>query len=185
MENIKITSWQDQIICGSLLGNGYISKTKIPYMGISANKNHNWVIYKGSQLSNLSGASSFYSTNDTTKWRSVGNIFWQEYRSKFYQGDCKYVSMETLDSLRAIGLAIWFGDKGYWYSGRKLGLRTTAFGESNKIIAQYFNEVGMPCEVKADTYSAQRILFDQKGTEVFLATVIHRLPEFMHIKLED
>jgi hypothetical protein len=51
------------------------------------------------------------------------------------------------------------------------------------VIASYFNEVGMPCEVKADSNKASRIIFDRKGTLNFLSTIGHRVPMCLRHRL--
>ncbi len=183
MKNIKITSWEDQIICGSLLGSGYIPRVYPLYLSMSACKNQEWVQYKGLQLQLLQATTPFTESKQTIKWRSISGDFWQSYIDEFYLDNKKYIKMDTLDRLRAVALAIWFGDKGFWYSKKRVGLRTTAFGESNEVIAQYFNEVNMTCDIKVDSYGGKRIVFDQEGTKIFLATVVHRLPNFMCEKL--
>jgi hypothetical protein len=182
---MKITPWQNQIICGTLLGSGYISRTKPTYLGISESHNHEWLVYKGQELQSLEARTPISESGKVVKWRSKSNEIWLSYGEKFYKEGKKTVDMELLNGLRDIALAIWYGDKGFWYSNRRMGLRTTAFGDSNLTLWKYFNEVGMPCDRKVDSHGATRIVFTREGTHRFLTTVAHRLPDFMHHRLDS
>jgi hypothetical protein len=182
---MKITPWQDQIISGSLLGSGYISCTKPNYLGMSETRNHDWVHYKGEELATIQAKTSFSQCGNVVKWRSVSGDIWDDYYDRFYFGGQKRVSMEVLDTLRDIALAVWFGDKGFWYSNRRIGLRTTAFGENNEVLLVYFNEVGLECDLKMDSHGAKRIVFTRDGTISFLGTIAHRLPDFMHARFSQ
>ncbi len=181
-----ISSWQDQIIKGSLLGNGYIPK-KIPrkYLGITETKDFNWLKYKGLELESLQALTPISIIGKHGKWRSTSGEIWLKYQEMFYYEDRKYVTMETMDSLRDIALAVWFGDKGFWYSHYLIGLRTPAFKEYNQVFWKYFNEIGLSCNIKTDSFGVTRIIFDRIGTNKFLATIAHRLPDFMHYKLKS
>ena len=85
--------------------------------------------------------------------------------------------MDIMDQLRDIGLAIWFGDKGFWYSNRRVGLRSKQY---TPIALEYFNGVGMPCEEREG-----RPVFTRSGTERFLGTIAHRLPTCMTYRLSS
>lgn len=184
MGTVKVNSWQNQVICGSLLGAGYVSRTRPPYMGMSEGRVHDWLRYKGAELEEVGARTPLCASGKVLKWRSASGEVWGHYARMFYGGGGKRVGMETLNSLRDVALAVWFGDKGFWYSKRMVGLRTTAFGAgSNRTIGRYFNEVGMPCELKEDSNGATRVVFTREGTGRFLATVAHRLPPFMYGRL--
>jgi hypothetical protein len=180
---MNTTSWQDQIICGTLLGSGYISKTNPTYLGISETHCRDWLLYKGMELQSLEARTPLSESGKVLKWRSKSGDLWNIYKDIFYKDGKKHVEMDTLDRLRGIAFAVWFGDKGFWYSSRRIGLRSTAFGDCNKIFSDFFNEVGMSCSTKTDSHGAVRIIFDRKGTIEFLSTIAHRLPDFMHHRL--
>lgn len=180
---INLTSWQHQVVCGALLGSGYISRTNPTYMGMSETRSKQWLLYKSLELSSVGAMTPISDSGNVFKWRSQSGEIWNDYGKCFYRNGSKYIEMQILDQLKDIALAIWFGDKGFWYSNRRVGLRTTAFRSNNDIIWQYFNEVGMSCERKRDSHGAVRIVFDKEGTLEFLSAIGHRLPEFMHSKL--
>jgi hypothetical protein len=181
---MEITNRQNQIIYGTLLGNGYISRSSPIYLGISESHDHNWLFYKGMELESLEARTPTSPCGKVLKWRSKSDSAWNLYSAKFYNDNRKKVDMDVLDQLRDIALAVWFGDKGFWYSNRRIGLRTTAFQENNHVIWSYFNEVGMPCDMKIDSHGATRIVFDREGTMRFLGTIAHCLPDFMLYRLE-
>jgi hypothetical protein len=190
---MEITSWQRQIIYGTMLGSGYLVRsrrkegaTPTYYMGISESRDPQWLLYKGAELQVVAARKPLVESRGVLKWRSVTSEDWQEIKKRFYDDDWnKTVDMETLDTLRDIGLATWFGDKGFWYTSRRIGLRTSHFGLANDVIASYFNEVEMTCEVKADSNGACRVVFDRKGTIKFLSTIGHRLPPCLQHRLDS
>ncbi len=159
------------------MGSGYISHALPAYLGMSECHDHKWLLYKAEELQPIEAKTPFFRSPKVIKWRSESGPIWEPYRDMFYRDNKKSVTMETLDLFRAIGLAIWYGDKGFWYSNCRAGLRTTAFGDSNHTIAQYFNEIGFACEIKQDSHNAQRIVFTREGTIKFLTTIIQRLPQ--------
>lgn len=188
---MTITSWHNQVILGSLLGSGYLVRGIIRegvepryYMGISESHDINWFNYKAGELSGLAAKTPIVESRGVMKWRSKSGGMLAPYVSQFYKQDwTKFVDMSTLDVLKDTALSVWFCDKGFWYTNRRVGLRTSAFRGSNAVIHSYFNEVGIACDLRKDTNGAQRIIFTQFGTERLIATLAHRLPDFMHYRL--
>jgi hypothetical protein len=93
--------------------------------------------------------------------------------------------MELLDSLMDTAIAIWYLDSGGKTGRNKKNayINTTKFGEkSTKIVLQYFNELGMKCNVNRDG-TRIKILFSVDGTTELLKTIAHRFPVFMHDRL--
>lgn len=181
---MQITNWQMQIIAGGLMGSGYISNSKMPYMSMSESRNHEWLRYKSQEMESIGAETPLCLCDGVLKWRSRSGDMWNNYREMLYGDAGKKVEMATLDGLRDIALAVWFGDKGFWYSRYLVGLRTSKFGEYNRIIVDYFREVGMPCDVKIGAKGTRRIVFSRQGTQKFLSTIAHRLPDFMHHRLD-
>lgn len=190
---MEITSWHSQLILGSLLGSGYLVRVKKKadgdpafYMGISESHDPDWFAYKANELSVVAAKTPVVESRGVLKWRSRSGSQWMEYADKFYEKDTwsKYVTMETLDQMKDVALSVWFCDKGFWYTSRRIGLRTSAFGESNQVIHDYFNEVGIECEQRKDSNGACRVIFTRHGTERFQSTIAQRLPFFMRHRLE-
>jgi hypothetical protein len=190
---MDITSWHSQLILGSLLGSGYLVRVKKKegseptyYMGISESHDPDWFAYKAGELSLVAAKTPVVESRGVLKWRSRSGSHWQEYVDQFYKKDDwgKYVTMETLDKMKDTALAVWFCDKGFWYTSRRVGLRTSAFGDANQVIHDYFNEVGLECELRKDSNGACRVIFTRHGTDRFLSTIAQRLPFFMRYRLE-
>jgi hypothetical protein len=108
-----------------------------------------------------------------------------EIKDVLYDGNKRKISMNVLDSLRDIALAIWFLD-----GGSKTGrdrknayLNTTRFGEAGtKIVLNYFNSLGMTCNVNRDS-DRYKVLFTVEGTTRFLKVIAHMFPTFMYDRL--
>lgn len=82
--------------------------------------------------------------------------------------------MRTMNRLRDIALAIWYGDCGFKYSNKRIGIHCGRKPGRIPIFCRFFNEVSMPCRIRGDD-----LIFDVEGTRSFLRVVGHRLPEFM------
>jgi len=147
-------------------------------------KDQKWLEYKALQLKDLGAATPLVKTEKRWRWRAKLSPNWFTFKENHYGEDGKIIKMEVLDKLKDIGLAVWFGDKGYWVSKKKIGLRTTTYKEQNEIIIQYFNEVGIPCFFRkyGDT---GRVVFNEFGTEVFLRLITHRFPYSLLKKLRS
>lgn len=188
---MDITTWHHQIILGSLLGSGYLVRVKKKegseptyYMGISESHDPDWFAYKAGELSVVAAKTPVVESRGVLKWRSRSGSNWQDYVDNFYTQDwAKFVTMDTLDQLKDTALTVWYCDKGFWYTSRRVGLRTSAFGEYNQVIHDFFNEVGIECELRKDSNGACRVIFSRYGTERFLATIAHRIPSFMRDRL--
>lgn len=181
MDNIIQEPWRRQIILGTLLGSSYLQRLPSGswYLGMTESKDSKWVAYKALELGGVAARKAWSEDEGRIKWRSQGSQLWSGYYEKFYDHGGNRVEMRTLDEMRDIGLAIWFGDRGFWYSSRRIGLRCSKFERSIGIISDYFQEVGIPCSI-----IRKSIVFTREGTGSFLRTIAHRLPEFMHYRLE-
>ncbi len=173
---------QRQIVIGSLLGKAYITKInrKNYFLTIPESVDINWLRYKAIILGGTDG--DFVKDGKRTLWRSKCDPIWNKIREEFYDNCSKTITMRILDELYDEGLCVWFLDRGSFLN-RKLLLRTTSFGENgNIIIAKYFNEVGIPCEIKKERNTG-KILFTDKGTFEFLKLVRRVIPNFMSYRL--
>lgn len=185
---LLISDWQRQIIIGSMLGNGYFCQTGSNFFfGFSETRDSNWLVYKSQELENLSAKTPICRNGKSWRWRSQTHETWNEYRLMIQHRNRKMpvVREWLLDQLRDIGLAIWFGDRGFWYTNKRIGLRTTKFSiQSNELIERYFRRIGIGCEFRK-TGKSGRIIFDQHGTKKFLATVAHCYSDAFHYKLSN
>lgn len=177
---MEINPWQHQIILGCLCGSGYLWHTKSSiYMGMTETHDFNWINYKALELQDLGHAKSLCKSRNTMKWRSITSEFWCQYFNWFYDSEKNPVlKLQVLDQMRDIGFAVWFGDKGYWYSSKRVGLRASKFSNRSEGV-RFFNEVGIECEE-----FRKSILFTKTGTDRFLNLVSHRLPNYMHYRIQ-
>lgn len=176
------TKEQKQIIFGTLLGKAYITQIKRSnyFFTIPESKDLNWLAYKAFIIEKE--RKTLIKDGKRFVWRSSCNPIWNKIREEFYDNSGKKIKMSLLDQLCDDGLSTWFLDRGKIVGG-KLHLGTTVFGyEDNLTIARYFNEVGIPCEVKKERNTA-KIIFTKEGTKIFLATISGAVPQFMYYRL--
>lgn len=185
--NEKFTDWQWQIVSATLLGNGYLIAPKGAvnfYLSMSENRDEKWLLYKAAELEKIAAKAPFCETDSVWKWRSESTPILNEFAERHYTKNKKIISLITLDRLKDIGLAVWFGDKGYWFNKKKIGLRTSYYGQDNAIIKKYYNEVGIECEIVNVAKDRPNIVFSENGTIQFIKIIATQLPTFMNYKLE-
>lgn len=179
-----------QIVLGTLLGNGYICNgRKNCYFCMRHSEDHlPWLQSKAAELSVYGSKTPWYKYKTTHTWRSSCAPIFNEMRKLCYRGSMKTVTMEWLDMLRAMAIAVWYGDSGCLTGrGRKNAcLRTQSFGfEGNKVIEQYFNEVGMSCHINKSRESWV-IVFTVAGTETLMSKITGPfLPHNRYFKLTN
>jgi hypothetical protein len=177
-----------QIVLGTLLGNGYICKgRKNSYLCIRHSMSHvGWLKSKSLELLPYASKTPWYQYQTTCTWRSHCSQDFNELRDLCYPDGKKQVSMKWLDQLRALAIAVWYGDSGCLTGRNKKNacLRTQSFGfEGNKIIEQYFNEVGIPCHMNKSRKSWV-IVFTVPGTEILMSKIVAPyLPESRYFKV--
>lgn len=177
----KLTCDQRQIILGSLLGNGFIKRTDKNYYFVMKHslKRFDWVRLKSLELNNF--YSDFFKNKSSVVWRSICHPCFNEIHSSCYEGD-KKVTMDWLNSLRDIAIAVWYGDSGIRVGrGKKNScLRTQSFGlKGNKIICDFFNEVGIFCNVNKNK-RGEVIVFTVEGSRILAEKILfYWLPKFM------
>ena len=181
-DNPEISDWHKQVIIGTILGGSSLvkpSKGRNCYLFMrSANKN--WLNYKADELLCLSSQRPFTYEGNTLRWHSNCYPIFTEYYNKFYEDGKKMVKMEILDTLRDIGLAIWYGDCGKLKKGR-VTLNTNKFGEEGtKVISSYFYEAGIGKTNLTKERKYIRLEFSEEATDKFLLVLANRLPDFMH-----
>lgn len=180
-----MTEWQRQIILGTILGGSSIVKPKRgknSYLFMRS-KDHAWVAYKAEELKGFSSQRPFTEEGNTLRWHSNCFPIFNSFRETFYGDGKKKIKMSILDIMKDIGLAVWYGDCGKIRKGR-VYLNTHKFGlESTKIAVKYFNEIGIPADVAYERNNL-RVTLTPEGSQRFLVTIAHRLPDFMHKKLE-
>jgi hypothetical protein len=172
---MQLTSDQQQVVLGTLLGN---SKIEISVDGpclIMKSHDSAWFASKAEFLQDL---------HDST-WRQYGNYYWRSrpdecfepFVKMCYKETQKFVTMDCLDRLRAIGIMVWYGDSGCLVGrGRRNAcLRTQRLGDSAYVVAQFFNEVNTACCINL-VRSKPVIVFTHEGTKTLMKIISQIIP---------
>jgi hypothetical protein len=174
---------QEQVLIGTILGGSSLVKPPkgINYYLSMRSQNEEWLLYKMAEMpKHFENAKLNWYTN-TFRVNSHCSETLTSCYSNMYENGSRKATMEILDPLRDLGLAIWYLDSGSKTGrGRKNAyINTTKFGEAGaKIVEQYFNEVGMPCRINRDG-TRLKVLFTIEGTEELFRVIEPCVPEFM------
>ena len=179
--------FEHQVLIGTVLGGSSLIKPprgKNYYLSMR-NKNDLWLKYKMAEMPTYfkNPVLNFYS--GTYRCNSSCNETLTSLKEHLYEGNKRTIKSEILDSLWDIALAIWFLDGGSKTGrGKKNAyINTTKFGkEGTQIVLDYFNSLGMTCNVNKDA-NRFKVLFTVEGTIKFLKTIAHRFPTFMYYRL--
>ena len=182
-----MTDDHKQVFLGTLLGNGFICKgTKNSYFSIKhSNRHMPWLQTKVNELQIYSAKKGLTCNEGGCSWRTSADPIFTEMREKYYKDGKKNITMEWLDSMRDIGIAVWYGDSGCLIGRNKRNacLKTQSFGlEGNQIIAQFFNEVGFECNLNKSKKSYV-IVFSVTGTEKLFKMISIFLPKNRYYKM--
>lgn len=181
-----MTDDQRQIVLGTLLGNGFICNSKNPYICIQHSCAYSsYFKSKMSHLSEFGRSSPWYKKGNICGWRSISSPIWSEFKTLCYKDGKKNITMTWLNQLRDIGIAVWYGDSGclIGYKNRNACLRTQSFGnDGNQIACQYFNEVGIECNLNKSKGS-HVIVFSVSGTRILFKLVAPYIHPSMYSKL--
>lgn len=178
----KITDWQRQIILGTILGGSSIVRPKggrNSYLSMRG-KDAYWLEFKSQELKNLASPTPFLIENENKyfRWHSLCYPDFNDLHDQFYAGGKKQVTMDLLNELRDIGLAVWYLDGGKLEKGQ-ISFNTNVYKEEGtKIINDYFNEIGIKAtsSVKPSSY---RVILSEDGTEQLFKVISYRVPQFM------
>lgn len=182
-----LSDWQRQIIVGTILGGSSLVK---PPKGRNCylfmrSSDKEWIEYKAEELKCLSSQRPFTLEGNTLRWHSNCYPLFNELRNIFYDKETKFITEHILDEvcMKDIGLATWFGDCGKVKKDR-IWLNTHKFGENGtNAICNWFNSAMLEAEV-AKERDSYRVVLTRKGTQKFLATVAHTMPDFMCKRLD-
>lgn len=177
----KITSWQHQIIIGTIIGGSSVIKPKRgknAYISMRSN-NKKWIEYKANELKNLASPLPFsIEVNNYIRWHSMCFPEFNEYKDKFYIDGKKKISLDILNELRDIGISVWFLDNAT-IEKNQIVFHPQVFGEEGvNTINKYFNEISFNSEIikKGKTL---HIKICKDSTEKFIKTIGYRIPKFM------
>lgn len=174
--NPSYSNWQEQIIRGTILGGSSIIK---PVNGrncylIMRSSNEGWLNYKALELKKFCNNQNCISRyKDIFIWRSSCYPIFNDYYKLFYKDGEKMISMESLNPLRDIGLAIWFVDSGV-INDKKVTFNLAKYGENNVLVVKkYFNLLGFDIE------KGKKLILTEESSNKFLKITAHCLPKFV------
>lgn len=159
--NYKLSESEEQIIIGSLLGDGNISYNKsgnqAHFVFAHSAKQKEYCIWKTEQLKNIMYFErSFFPTEQIDKrfnkirisYRALSKelSILKDYCNKWYSyknaKNIKHINKEDLFKLNALGLAVWFQDDGYREKNTGYILCTQCFSKEDlKLIVEYFDKI--------------------------------------------
>lgn len=180
-------NFEHQVLIGTILGGASLVKPAAGRNYHLSMRSHNllWLEYKMALMPNFFPETVIHQYGVTFRCNSTCSETLTRLHDVMYCGEKRTVSMEILDSLRDIALAIWFLDRGgKGGRGRKNAyINTTKFGEIGTItIRDYFHLIDCYCQVNCSG-SRRKVLFSLAGTEKFFRTVAHHFPKFMWAKM--
>lgn len=141
----------EQVMLGSLLGDGCIvhsKDNKYIYTEDHSIKQKEYLLWKNSILNFR------YYIRENRRGCTIkkGNKQFKYLYDLFYPCNIKTISIEILNKISPIALAVWFMDDGcYQYRNRSISLYTQSFGfEGNEIIKGWFKErFKLECSIRS------------------------------------
>lgn len=165
-----------QIIFGTLLGNSKLLCIEDNFVLHMRSRNELWIKSKANELKQhtnfLNEYKGFYN------WRSKPSPIFKSFNEDLYKNKNKYITMDLLDRLKDLGIAIWYGDTGCLVGRTRMNacLRTQSFRKKgNEIIAEWFNSVGISCKINKHRHSYV-IVFSLEGTRKLFKMIAPLLP---------
>lgn len=166
---------QSQVILGTLFGNSVLEESENGVCLIMKSRDKKWLDLKADCLFEFE--SSRWQSNGNYYWKSEPNDIFSKFFTLIYNHGNKSARMDCLDSFRDIGIMVWYGDTGCLVGRDKKNacVRTQAFGDTNEIIKQFFNEVNAPCNIN-QVRNKPVIVFTRDGTRMLTRIIGHLLP---------
>ena len=174
---------QDQVLIGTVLcGSSLVRPPKgVNYYLSMRSQDETWLKYKMEEMPDLFKDAKLHCYGNTFRCNSRCSEVVTAFHEELYEDNKRRVTMDLLNRLMDIGIAIWYLESGSKTGrGRKNAyINTTKFGEDGtKLVHQYFNEVDMPCNINRDG-TRLKVLFTIEGTTSLFTTIGHRVPHFM------
>lgn len=174
-----ITGRHYDIIAGTILGGSSVMKPargKNSYLAMRS-KHNLWLEYKAQELGDLASDTPF-TIEKTLRWHSLCYPIFNRFREMFYQNGKRNLTLEPLDALHDVGLAIWYGDCGSYRKG-KVTLRTHLWGKrGTQVIAEYFARLDWPGTITQEK-KCYRFVIEGDSAKKYLERVLPQLPSFM------
>lgn len=182
-----IYNFQSQVLLGTVLGGSSLVKPPkgTNYYLSMRGQNDKWLFYKTAEMSDYFIDPKIHKYGNTFRCNSCCSPKITDIYNEIYFEGKRKIKMSLLDPLTDTGIAIWFLDSGGKTGRNKKNayINTTKFGaEGSEIVKQYFNEIGMSCNINHDG-NRLKVLFTVEGTICLLKTIAHRFPTFMYYRV--
>jgi hypothetical protein len=189
-----ITKIQEQVILGSLCGDGRVSGHSPNYVENHSLKQKEYLLWKRDLLMGLNPKITEYKSfhKKTKKYYRGINMYissrsdFLKYRKLFYNGVTgnKVIRFNALRLLEPLALAIWYMDDGsYNYYGRIVALTSSIDDySSQKNIKRYFASLGMACRIQGKG-DYNYITLSIEASDKFLKLIRRYVPDCMKYKL--
>lgn len=156
MSRIKTINKAEQVLFGSILGDGCISKCNnyYTYTENHSVKQKEYIIWKNQCL-----RFNFYFLKKRNQYCiNKGDKKFKVYRDLFYKKDKKTINKQILDSLTPLSLAVWYMDDGsYIYSGKSIRLYTYDFKRVGNLLIK--NWLLKKFDIKSKIYKSKNAYY--------------------------
>jgi hypothetical protein len=183
---IKITSTQEQILRGSLLGDAYLGPEGV-FDIQHGKKQFDYLLWLYRNLQPYFG--EIRNTRACRRIRSCSHRLGTDLRQEYYVGNRKVVTRNILDKLTPLSLAVWFMDDGQVLpSGKQARIATYSFSaEENELICKYFSEV-WEIDTKVSIYKGKDseypyVFFNKENTDKLISLISVHIPMCMRYKI--
>ncbi len=181
---LSVTSRQQEIMIGSLLGDGHLAKTT---RGYAFRVNHGlmqkeYVDWKYRELCSLTnGIPSTYKT--TYYFRTVSHRYFDEMRNLFYRKNKKIIPQNISRLLTPLAIAVWFMDDGT-KEGNQVRINTQSFTkkENKKLSDTLEATLGIKSTINRDKHFF-RLRISDRSMSLFRKMVEPHIVPSMQYKL--
>ncbi len=190
--DVYLTQNQQQIIMGSLLGDGHVPQKSHRLQMYHSIKQRDYLLWKKNCLGRLicSDISTYHYTDKRTGKRNANcyittlpHKFITSMRDLFYQPK-KIGSIPVINQLNPFGLTIWYCDDGVKISNTKARICTNSFTRPNveQIVEALKAKYGF---TKLWINKDNMIIFSASDTRLLTDIILPYMPKCMMYKLEN
>ena len=190
----KPTIAQEQVLLGTLLGDGHIypNNKKIHNNGIVFShsiKQQKYIDFKTKLIGSLYKSVSDLTSGYGSHIKSVNtkcNKITQQVCDICYKNNKKTVTKEWLTKLNSLGIAIWYMDDGTLGGNRaKISIEGFSLDEQETIV-NYFINLGMTCYLQDDGKNHNILVFSPEGTiNLFFSIAPYIIPSMQYKLLKN
>lgn len=181
------TQEQTQVLLGSLMGDGYLKRfnEQCIFEVMHSLKHLTYLVWKADILRNYENSKPFHVNAQTLKgsgkhlykikFATAPFPYLSEIYNLLYIEGRKNVSLEMLNNLNALGLAVWFSDSGIYFSNQEMYFFGDWSATKGDLITKWFwnkwNLKAFYRETKKNKVDNKRILLREEDAKK-LATII-------------